>query len=319
MGTSFAGMNWKEFWDESDYFTSPDPVTGDRIRETEHLLGYKLPQSYLELIQSRNGGSPVNSCFPTDTPTSWAEDHVAVSGICGIGGTWGIDSEDFGSRFMIEEWGYPDIGIVVCECPSAGHDAIMLDYSECGREGEPRVIHVDVETDGEPRRTFLAEDFESFIRGLVNEEEYDDSEETLQADLEKTAGAKFSGILEELSKRTALHPDMEFAIRHICTKLVRSKGYFALHADDLSYLMYDIQFAMYTELYAVNSKQQYLGAYPDILTFGAPFSTGGYAEGFVAEWYEKRLEQGHIDAGDGQLAFTPEYRQTLSQRLTAEF
>ena len=28
---------------------------------------------------------PVNTCFPTDVPTSWAKDHVAITGIFGIG------------------------------------------------------------------------------------------------------------------------------------------------------------------------------------------------------------------------------------------
>lgn len=72
---------------------------------------------------------------------------------------------------MIEEWGYPDIGVVICDCPSAGHDVVMLDYRLCGREGEPAVIHVDQEGDYEI--TFLAGSFDAFIRGLVNDEEYD--------------------------------------------------------------------------------------------------------------------------------------------------
>ena len=41
-----------------------------------------------------------------------------------------------------------------------------------GQNGEPQVVHVDEEYDFEI--TFLADDFESFIRGLVRETEYDD-------------------------------------------------------------------------------------------------------------------------------------------------
>ncbi|MRN51688.1 SMI1/KNR4 family protein [Paenibacillus monticola] len=174
----WIGFDLSTFWEDSDYFTSPGPVTAEIILNAEQLLGYRLPSSYIELITNKNGGSPLNDCFPTLTSTSWSEDHIAISGICGLGGQWGIDSDDLGSRFMIEEWGYPNIGIVVCSCPSAGHDAVMLDYRECGPDGEPCVIHVDVEVDDEPRITFLAQDFEAFIRGLVNQEEYDNSEET---------------------------------------------------------------------------------------------------------------------------------------------
>lgn len=154
------------FWDDSDYFTGPALTTG-AVVEAEANLGYKLPKSYLELLQSRNGGTPRRDCFPTSSPTSWAEDHIALSGIRGIGGEWGIDSPTLGSQVMIQEWGYPQVGVVVGECPSAGHDVVMLDYSICGPTGEPRVIHVEMKR-GSPKITVLAAEFASFIDGLVD-------------------------------------------------------------------------------------------------------------------------------------------------------
>ena len=163
-------ISFNSFWHESDEFTHDIPVTDQMIRNTEEKLGYKLPTSYLNLLKTRNGGTPINTCFPTATPTSWADNHIMISGILGIGGNWGIDSEELGSQFMISEWGYPNIGIVICSCPSAGHDAVMLDYSLCGSNGEPRVIHVDVEC-SPPKITLLADSFEGFINGLVNEKE----------------------------------------------------------------------------------------------------------------------------------------------------
>ncbi|OZI12041.1 hypothetical protein CEW92_08755 [Bacillaceae bacterium SAS-127] len=40
------------------------------IDEAEQTLGYKLPNSYIELIKIKNGGSPVHTCYPTATATS---------------------------------------------------------------------------------------------------------------------------------------------------------------------------------------------------------------------------------------------------------
>ncbi|PAQ13481.1 SMI1/KNR4 family protein [Bacillaceae bacterium SAOS 7] len=162
----------QDFWDDSDYFTVPFQVTKRMIDEAEQTLGYKLPNSYIELIKIKNGGSPVHTCYPTTTATSWAEDHIAIDSFRGIGGNRGLDSED--ERSTDEDWGYPiDIGFVICDCPSAGHDAVMLDYSLCGKNGEPRVIHVDVEVADEPTITVIAKDFETFISGLVSDEEFD--------------------------------------------------------------------------------------------------------------------------------------------------
>ena len=78
-------------------------------------------------MKQHNVGIPVNTYFPTNKPTSWAGDHVAITGIFGIGRekSYSLCGE-FGSQFMIEEWEYPAIGVAICDCPSAGHDMIFF-------------------------------------------------------------------------------------------------------------------------------------------------------------------------------------------------
>ena len=175
----FEDFDFTNFWDDCDDVSEDyvgAPATDRMIAEVEAELGYKLPASYIWLMKQHNGGLPVNTCFPTSTPTSWADDHVAITGI------FGIDREkayslcgELGSQFMIDEWEYPAIGVAICNCPSAGHDMIFLDYRECGPQGEPKVVHIDEEYDYEI--TPLADTFEDFIRGLVNEEVYEEDEE----------------------------------------------------------------------------------------------------------------------------------------------
>ena len=175
----FEGFDLLGFWEESDYaqeaYTEASP-TDALIAEIEAELGYRLPGAYIALMRSRNGGIPFNTAFPTKSPTTWAADHVAISGIMGIGREKQYSlCGSLGSQFMIDEWEYPAIGVAVCDCPSAGHDMIFLDYRACGPEGEPRVVHVDQENDY--AITPLADSFEAFIRGLVDEEDYWDDED----------------------------------------------------------------------------------------------------------------------------------------------
>lgn len=171
----FARMDLSQFWDDSEYALDAyvlAPPTDELIKSVEEELGYKLPASYVELMKKHNGGVPLNTCFPTELSSYWAEDHIAITGIMGIGREKMYSlCGDLGSQFMIDHWGYPDIGVVICDCPSAGHDVVMLDYRHCGKDGEPEVIHVDQESNYEI--TFLAPDFESFIRGLVSEDEFE--------------------------------------------------------------------------------------------------------------------------------------------------
>lgn len=170
----FAGFDWSGFWEDSEYAQQEyegAPLTESMVEDAELELGYTLPPSYIWLMRQRNGGIPRKSRHPASKPTSWAEDHVAISGLLGC------DPDkreslcgEYGSQFMMEEWGYPSIGVAICDCPSAGHDLIFLDYRFCGPDGEPEVVHVDQEN--EYAITFLADDFENFIRGLEEAEEY---------------------------------------------------------------------------------------------------------------------------------------------------
>ncbi len=170
----FSDFDFTSFWDEHDYYKreyTDDPLTPEKIKLVEQALGYKLPASYVELMSTRNGGAPINSHHRTSTPTSWAEDHVAMTAFLSIGADKGYSlCGDTGSEFMISEWGYPPIGIYFADCPSAGHDMLCLDYRACGPEGEPCIVHVDQELDY--AITHVADDFEAFIRGLKPEDAF---------------------------------------------------------------------------------------------------------------------------------------------------
>ena len=185
--TPFEGFDLTNFWDDNWYALKEyvsDPPSDELIASVEEELGYKLPAAYIWLMKQHNGGIPVNTCYPCDEPTCWAEDHVAITGIFGIGREKSCSlCGELGSQFMIAEWEYPAIGVAICDCPSAGHDMIFLDYRACGPQGEPAVVHVDQENDY--KITHLADSFEEFIRGLEHESLYDPDEDA--EDLEDDA------------------------------------------------------------------------------------------------------------------------------------
>jgi hypothetical protein len=153
------------FFEDDDYYTGP-PVTAELIAAAEATLGVRLPSAYLALLRERNGGVPRRRCFLTPFGTSWAPDRFEISAVLGVGGGGGIDSSaGVGSRDLIHEWGYPNIGVVVCDTPSGGHDTVMLDYRRTdSSDGEPSVVYVD--EDRVPRE--IASSFGGFVEGLVD-------------------------------------------------------------------------------------------------------------------------------------------------------
>jgi hypothetical protein len=171
----FGDFDVSDFWDNCEYARKEyvgEPLTEDIASFIEQNLGYKLPSAYIELMKCQNGGTPKFTYHRTQESTSWAKDHIAITGIYGINRTkpYSLGGR-FGSQFWIDEWEYPPIGVYFCDCPSAGHDMLCLDYRACGANGEPQVVHIDQEFDY--KITFVAKNFEEFIRGLKSEEYFE--------------------------------------------------------------------------------------------------------------------------------------------------
>src|SRR4051812_23445012 len=84
----FADFDVGGFWEPSEYarkqYVGP-PITADVIAAVERELGYKLPASYVDLMRSQNGGIPRRKNHRTKERTSWADDHIAITGIYSIG------------------------------------------------------------------------------------------------------------------------------------------------------------------------------------------------------------------------------------------
>ena len=145
--------------------------SAEDIRSIESELGYRLPAGYVALARSRNGGILRRNAHASPSPTTWAEDHVAITGIFAIGRTATASlCGSNGQRLWLEEWGYPALGVYFADTPSAGHDLIALDYRVCGPDGEPSVVHVDQEVGY--AATELAKSFDAFIAGLVEKSQF---------------------------------------------------------------------------------------------------------------------------------------------------
>lgn len=159
-------FDFTNFWNDSEYALDTyvsGPPTDELIASVEEELVFKLPAFYISMMKLHNGGVPHNTRIPA------GEEEIEISGFLGIGRD---KSQSLcgaaGSRVRIEEGGYPEIGVVICDTPNAEREVIMLDYRESGNDGEPEVVHVD--KDNHYKITKLGNSFEDFIRRLGQSE-----------------------------------------------------------------------------------------------------------------------------------------------------
>lgn len=160
------------FWDDGDYSRERyvgRPATDADIADAEALLGFKLPSAYCDLVREHNGGIVRAWQFVgQDGTVSWLEGLYGIDPEC----PHSLLSNDWGTAFWVDEWEYPsDIGLVIADTPSGGHDLLFLDYRKCGPQGEPGVVHVDNELRN--AETHLADSFEEFLAGLRIPEDED--------------------------------------------------------------------------------------------------------------------------------------------------
>jgi len=169
----------KDLWYNDKYslkeYVGKNPTDED-FKKVEKELGYRLPESYKALMRIQNGGELRKNNFEGAFKRNWASGSFDIEYISGVDPSkrYSLCGE-FGSKFWIEEWKYPNIGIAICGTSSGGHDMIFLDYLDCGPEGEPCVVHIDQE--GGYEITYLADNFKDFIDGLFNDEEYEDEDD----------------------------------------------------------------------------------------------------------------------------------------------
>ena len=291
---TFSLLEPSQFWDDDRLALEEyvDEAPSDTlIASVETELGYRLPETYLALMKQHNGGIPYATCYPLPTPEDSEKDYVEITGFLSIGRKKSNSlCGTAGNKLFKEGWHYPDYGVYICDCPSAGFDLILLDYRQCGPDGEPSVAYVDME---KRQVITLAPDFATFLQGLVEETELTTPEADRAYEIAMVEEGTFSPLLIKICRNCGV-PQAEQWIRSVARQVVEEKNLFALHEDALSWLMYDLQYMLYSFAFPKASVKQYLHDYPLILAEDGQFTTNGYAPAFVADWMESRLKEGKL-------------------------
>ena len=153
-----------QFWG-TDYYKNPK-LTDSVVAEAEKRLGVILPLEFIALLRLQNGGYTKGFGYPMTQRTSWADNHVPLDELNGIGNPeTPLTGHNILSRdYLTQEWGLPPNQVLLA---GDGHWWLTLDYR---KSPLPSVSWLDVEL-GEDIP--VASSFAAFLEGLRPSAEFD--------------------------------------------------------------------------------------------------------------------------------------------------
>ncbi|MFJ7367804.1 SMI1/KNR4 family protein [Peribacillus frigoritolerans] len=163
-----------DLWEEEFDDNFKGELNAETLQKVQRELQVDLPESYINVLNKRNGFYLKKKYFPTCIPNSWANNSVYVDALYGIG----EDSGLIDTIYLRKEWGIRSKKLVIISAEAPAF--ICLDYR---RRKNPIVTFIDVEANQEIK---LAKGFEEFMNGLVEEikeeemDPFDDSSLTRQ-------------------------------------------------------------------------------------------------------------------------------------------
>ncbi len=135
----FANTDFDKLWkpEMNERFTLPLP-TDDEMTALEKRLGVKLPASYIELsANSQNGGFLKRNGVPVCDQSGNAIRYVKINHINPIGRTAFEPIHDSPGLF----YDIPNL-LIIGENWDADYEFFVLNYMDCGPDGEPTVIFI---------------------------------------------------------------------------------------------------------------------------------------------------------------------------------
>lgn len=141
-------------------------ITPELIDETQKILGHKLPNSYLSLLNTQNGGRLIKKYYYL--PEYHDSKVFEIDSIFGIG-----DNNNAGiiweNRKNLDYVNLKNV-VIFGDDASGGHAYYFFDYNEAADTNEPKIIYYDLELD---KKIVLASNFKEFVSNLKIKEEID--------------------------------------------------------------------------------------------------------------------------------------------------
>ncbi|MCU7741519.1 SMI1/KNR4 family protein [Priestia megaterium] len=153
---------WKEIAEDTYKLKS---LTEQDIKQAEFFFNVSLPKEYLNLLALQNGGEINYNSHPSPIATSWAETHINISFIMGIGKENGI----LETPYYLKEWGIPE-GFILFS--GEGHAWLAFDYRHS--KSNPPIVYIDNEMN---QIIKIADSFGLFLSKLYIEDTFSNEEE----------------------------------------------------------------------------------------------------------------------------------------------
>lgn len=142
-----------------------DPVSLEKVKQVETLIGVKLSKQYVDLIKNHDGCTPVQDSF------KYFDQYRSKDVRSGIGRFIPIKQNEFQNMITVYQEPpefFPENLVAFAE--DGGGDYICFDYRQGKNNLNPPIVYWNHEADVGKDVSFVANNFEEFL-GMLEEPE----------------------------------------------------------------------------------------------------------------------------------------------------
>lgn len=303
----FDELDLKAFWDPKGPFAKEytgGSFTADDVHEIEKKLGCHLPNSYLALMMTQNGGVPLHRAVPYEPDDEDYPEFLEIQGFYPLQSL--VEAQP-----QARSW-YPQNGLRFASAAQNAEDGFFFDFDTLDKFGEPAIVYASLAL---KESLPIADNLDEFIGGLVPRATYDVKTE-LTALIDRAENAPLTPELFKLVQAAKDGALINMALRKKLARIPRRTRELALDGSADSDEFLDLILWAYTRTHPVMKLEDFVNSLPALINRERFMGVASFALDKAQAWADKRLAAGMVEVGaNGYHQLSRSFSEAIKARI----
>lgn len=283
----FNGIDLKAFWDPKGQFAEQytgKAFTTDDVHLLEQALQCHLPNSYLVLLMSQNGGVPLRRAYPLEGVDEDEQDPFFE-----IQGFYPLEAlRD--AQPKAADW-YPKNGLRFASSALNAEDGFFFDFDELDSYGQPAIVYASKALH---KTVYLEPCLDSFLGALVPRGTYD-VKTNVTVLIDRALNAPLTPELFKLVQAAKDGALINLALRRKLSRIPRRTRELVLDDSEDARDFLSLLLWVYTRTHPVMKLEDFVSMLPSLMNREGFMGVTSLALADVEAWADGLLKDGRVE------------------------